>query len=65
MLRYVLIGLGVVTTAIGGYFAKKKFLRPVGSAEGLKIYRPTPRTRKSRRLHVYQGMENGELTQEP
>jgi hypothetical protein len=64
MVRLILIGVGVVSTAIAGYVAKRKLFRPKVDefpAE-LRIYRPAPRPRRRRARcsPLDHGLDNGE-----
>lgn len=63
MLRIVLISVGVVSTALVGYFAKRKFFTREQDdlpAE-LKIYPPSrPKSRKLRRGQLNEVLDNGQ-----
>jgi len=65
MLRIVLIGVGVVSTALAGYFAKRKFFRPKadGCPVELKVYPPglRGRSKKGRRTQLDEVLNNGQL----
>lgn len=68
MLRIVLIGVGVVTAAVGGYIVKRKLSKavPVAAlADALAAIEPDqdlslPRQRKQRRVPVAEVSQNGD-----
>lgn len=64
MVRFILIGVGVVSTALVGYFAKRKFFRPKveDCPVELKVYPPglRGRAKKSRRTQLDQVLNNGQ-----
>lgn len=70
MLRYVLIGLGVITTALTGYYAKRKLSKRLHTELDRMFEEPTcqptpaAKGRKSRGSQFRKVMENGELTTE-
>lgn len=64
MVRVILIGVGVVTTAIAGYIAQRKLFRRRGEQlpPDLATYRPSLRTRKrkTRSAPLDHALDNGE-----
>lgn len=64
MVRLILIGVGVVSTAVAGYIAKRKFFRRRADEfpPELKIYPPSSRTRrrKARCSPLDHALNNGE-----
>ena len=64
MVRLILIGVGVISTAIAGYVAKRKlFKRRIDQCPPeLKIYPPSTRskTRRSRRAQLNELLDNGQ-----
>jgi hypothetical protein len=63
MLRLVLIGVGVISTALAGYLAKRKFFnRSEELPSELKVYPPSVRSRgkKSRRNQFNEVLDNGQ-----
>jgi len=63
MVRFILIGVGVVSTALVGYFAKRKLFRPKvdDCPVELKVYPPgVRRSKKSRRTQLDQVLNNGQ-----
>ncbi len=64
MVRFLLIGASVISTALAGYFAKRKLSRRRSERQPpeLTLY-PSgsrPRKRKSRGSPLHQGLNNGE-----
>lgn len=63
MFRFVLIGVGVVSTALAGYIAKRQFFnRSEELPVELKVYPPStrPRSRKLRRAQLNEILDNGQ-----
>lgn len=64
MLRFVLIGVGVISTALAGYLAKRKFFNRSSEelSPELKVYPPAIRSRgkKSRRTQLDAVLDNGQ-----
>ena len=63
MVRFILIGVGVLSTALAGYVARRQLFRPKVHAcpAELRVYPPSrPRKRKARYAPLNHALENGE-----
>ena len=64
MMRLILIGVGVISTAIAGYVAKRKLFKQRIDPQPpvLKLYPPSSRsrTRRSRRAQFNELLDNGQ-----
>jgi len=69
MMRLILIGVGVISTAIAGYIAKRKLARSKveGCPVELQVYRSSrrPRRRKTPCSRLDEPLENGKADARP
>ncbi|OAI48659.1 hypothetical protein AYO44_06765 [Planctomycetaceae bacterium SCGC AG-212-F19] len=64
MLRIALIAAGVLTTAVAGYFAKRKLATPVEDSPTVpfgssSFYHPLRREKKTKRMPIQLPQDNG------
>jgi hypothetical protein len=65
MFRIALIGVGVVTAAVTGWFVKRQFFTATGDSAPVviqmpRLYQPGSRRRKGQRVEVSPSFDNGQ-----
>lgn len=70
MIRIALIGVGVVTAAVTGWFVKRQFFTTTDDAPSVviqmpQVFRQASRAKKGRHVEVNPSFDNGEGSADP